>query len=688
MKRSYQRNDIVITGIGNVLPDAMDYASFENKIFEGKFLFRPIDKDRWKIEDNFSKDLKKDTKTYSTMAAQIKQSDYFSIKKKHNLDLPTDHRALAYLVEAYSQIIEDINFCAENMTLILGSMNPDILFSQQRLHTLFKNMKLNYEKNYPSKKNKDELYDYLDIELEDATSGAGPCSLEGQFHTSMLKRLKEIFPNDYNGSGFLIDSACASSLTSIEVACNVLKSREKDFVIAGGVESNLANGAFVLFSKVGALSPTHAKPFDQSHDGLTQGEGCVLFALERLETALKNKRKIYGVIKGVNGSSDGRSASLFQPTVDGQVMAYRKVWGNIESNPFHVETHGTGTIIGDEVELKSITKYFGGEKVFIGTNKGIFGHTKSTAGATSILKVVAMFNRQLMPSNSHIQQDMFKEIENFEITKSERPLSKYQTHVGISAFGFGGCNYHLALERYDEELDISDIKNKKSSRNVSKTLSIIKSHTLSLNDFELDKMSQNFFPRKSYQQIDILQFAAVECVYKMFPNSQHIFTSIGLEKINILSCGRLGLDKLIDMATKVTCDTLITKLSRKKINPTIKTLLKLIKEEKLKYPILSEDIGPGVLNNVIAGRVANVFNLQGKSYHIDMDLGSYDAALYSIKMNLHSNPNEVYLLIDTTGAFDQENCLYKTTTLKVDLITHPDFSKALGLGQDEEIQFD
>ena len=57
-------------------------------------------------------------------------------------------------------------------------------------------------------------------------------------------------------------------------------------------------------------------------------------------------------------------------------------------------------------------------------------------------------------------------------------------------------------------------------------------------------------------------------------------------------------------------------------------------------------------------------------------------------MNLHSNPNEVYLLIDTTGAFDQENCLYKTTTLKVDLITHPDFSKALGLGQDEEIQFD
>ena len=684
--REYLANDIVITSLGVVLPDTPDYEEFKKKCFAGDHVFSDIDDDRWQKDYSYSENKAQEDKTYSSLASQIKKDFYISLREKHGLDKENDHRMIAYLADAYDQVIRGLgpDIDVDNMSLILGAMNPDERLFKERLIDLIERAKINFRKEHPDFIHLEYVDKIIEISIREMTGNIEDITREGQFPTSVFSRLKEIRENDFNGEGWIVDSACSSSLTSLEIGINLLKTKAKKIVIAGGVESNLSNGAFVIFSKVGALTSSISRPFDVRHDGIVQGEGAVLFALERLEDALHNNRKIFGVLRKVDGASDGRSASLFQPTVEGQILAYDKVWSQISGKPFFVESHGTGTEVGDEVEKLSLASYFKDHDFHVGAIKGIYGHTKSTAGAVGILKGLAIFETNTIPGNKFIEETIFDDELNITMNRENTLVDTSHEFIGVSSLGFGGCNYHAALQRYNPEYPV--VPTKDESKKI--ILDVIKTASLSLDEVAPEKMSRNYFPPKSFNQIDKMQIGAVECMERMFPDTTSLLKSLGSTRINVVSCGRLCLSKLDDLVDRITIDCLLEKSKQNYENESpegqeiLNILMNFANKFKHTIPTINEDYGPGILNNVIAGRVANVFNLHGKSYHVDMDLGSLDAALLSIGLELCQKQDQIYFLIDTTGEFDEARKEYRSDKLKIYMLCHPDITKIIGLGKE------
>jgi acyl transferase domain-containing protein len=167
---------------------------------------------------------------------------------------------------------------------------------------------------------------------------------------------------DLGGVNFTVDAACASSQAAVDQAVRELEARTSDVVIAGGVDAIQNPFAFLCFSKTQALSPTgRCHTFDEQADGIAIGEGFAALVLKRLEDAERDGDRIYAVIRGVGGSSDGRDRSLTAPRPEGQMRALSRAYTQAGFSPATVgliEAHGTGTVAGDQAEVKALTTFF------------------------------------------------------------------------------------------------------------------------------------------------------------------------------------------------------------------------------------------------------------------------------------------------------------------------------------------
>lgn len=687
MSNFLNKKDIAIVGVGCVLPLAKNYNEFKNVLFEGHSIISEIAEDRWKKELFYSENKNEECLTYSDLAAQISFEIYQEIKEKHNLCHEYDARLICYVVESFFQVISDIkNLTNEkmNIPLILGCMNPDVRFLEEHVYLMYKRREHELRKIVPPHlsikkllKIHDEMIAFSSTKIDDAYD-------ESIFQTYVFKRVAEKFSNYFQGRGFLVDAACASSLSALDIACNQLITGQEDFVIAGGIESNLSAGTFVVFSRVGALTnSTSLKPLDEKSSGMIQGEGCTLFALERLEDAINNKRNIYGIIKGVSGSSDGRSASLFQPTKNGQMIAYERVWKHLQDKPFFIEAHATGTSVGDATETESITEYFSGQKLHVGAIKGQFGHTKGNAGAISLLKSIAIFENNIIPGNRGVVKSRF-EGGDIVVNSENVPINEKSKMIGISSFGFGGCNYHLALERALGESTAEQLRAQKEKL----TLAVISKTSVMIDDIDLDHLEYFPFPPKSLPNIDIFQIAAVIAVNKLFSQTEYILDSIGRRDMNVVSCGKLGLNKNIHLVNRVANKVISTIVDHVEDSPEKEFYIKYTQKYFNESIALSEDIGPGILNNVIAGRISNVFDLNGKNYHIDKDFDSLQAGLYTIGLELAIDRKKVFIVIDTVGDYNSETKEYEEKRVDAYIVTHPDNIHSLGLGKIEEFEIE
>ena len=202
--------------------------------------------------------------------------------------------------------------------------------------------------------------------------------------------------NRFNLSGvnFNVDAACASSLAAIYVAVRELANGDSDMVITGGIDSGQNPFGYLCFSRVTALSGRgHCSTFDQSADGIAISEGVSVVVLKRLEDAERDGDRIYAVIRGVAGSSDGRGRSMTAPRPEGQVVALRRAYEQAGISPSTVgmiEAHGTGTVAGDASELSSLMELFKGagaavRTCAVGSVKSMIGHTKAAAGVTVVV---------------------------------------------------------------------------------------------------------------------------------------------------------------------------------------------------------------------------------------------------------------------------------------------------------------
>jgi acyl transferase domain-containing protein/acyl carrier protein len=297
----------------------------------------------------------------------------------------------------------------------------------------------------------------LDSQLPKLTEDSFPGMLANVIAGRVANRL------DLGGANYTVDAACASSLTAVDVACKELVSGTSDLVLCGGADLHNGINDYLLFASVHALSPTgRSATFDSSADGIALGEGVACVALKRLSDAERDGDRVYAVIKGVGSASDGRSLGLTAPRPEGQRSALERAYRNAGVSPADVglvEAHGTGTVVGDRTELATLTKVFveaGAEagSCAVGSVKSQIGHTKCAAGLAGLIKTALALHTAVKPPTLHVSKPNSAwdaETSPFAFNSSAKPwaTSAAERVAGVSAFGFGGTNFHVVLSAYD-----------------------------------------------------------------------------------------------------------------------------------------------------------------------------------------------------------------------------------------------
>lgn len=293
----------------------------------------------------------------------------------------------------------------------------------------------------------------LDDQLPQLTEDSFPGMLANVISGRIANRL------DLGGANYTVDAACASSLAAVDVACKELAGGTSDVVLCGGADLHNGINDYVLFSSVHALSPTgRSRAFDGSADGIALGEGVACVVLKRLADAERDGDRIYGVIKGLGSSSDGRSLGLTAPRPEGQRSALERAYRNAGVSPADVglvEAHGTGTVVGDRTELRILGEVFAeaganpGDCV-LGSVKSQIGHTKCAAGLAGLIKTVLALHTGVRPPTLHIETPNTAwdpDRSPFAFHAEARPWAAPagERLAGVSAFGFGGTNFHVVL---------------------------------------------------------------------------------------------------------------------------------------------------------------------------------------------------------------------------------------------------
>jgi len=266
---------------------------------------------------------------------------------------------------------------------------------------------------------------------------------------------------DFMGSNYTVDAACASSLVALELALQDLRTRKCDLALVGGANVATAAPTYMLFCQLNALSRRgQIRPFDRDADGTVLGEGYGMVVLKRAEDALGDGDKVYALVKSVGVSSDGRAQSVLSPRVEGEALAIRRAYeaaGVPTDSIGLIEAHGTGTLVGDLVEVQALTRVFGARcgrapRCALGTVKSMIGHLIPAAGIAGLIKTALALRHNVLPptlrcETPHPRLELHKT--PFYVNADARPWihgGETPRRAGVSAFGFGGINAHAVLE--------------------------------------------------------------------------------------------------------------------------------------------------------------------------------------------------------------------------------------------------
>jgi 3-oxoacyl-(acyl-carrier-protein) synthase/NAD(P)H-dependent flavin oxidoreductase YrpB (nitropropane dioxygenase family) len=297
-----------------------------------------------------------------------------------------------------------------------------------------------------------ELPPELDAMLPKLTEDSFPGVLANVIAGRIANRL------DLGGVNYTVDAACASSLAALDQACRELSTGSSDVVLCGGADLHNTINDYLLFSSTHALSPSgRCATFDANADGIALGESVSVVVLKRLADAERDGDRIYAVVRAVGGSSDGRSLGLTAPRKDGQVRALHRAYaraGVPASDVRLVEAHGTGTVVGDRTELETLTEVYESHapgSVTLGSVKSQIGHTKCAAGLAGLIKVSLALHHRVLPPTLHVRNpNPGWDADDSPFGFRSRPAPWLgDRHAAVSAFGFGGTNFHAVLSAHD-----------------------------------------------------------------------------------------------------------------------------------------------------------------------------------------------------------------------------------------------
>ena len=459
---------IAIVGVGAILPDAPSAAAFWNNVVGKHYSITETPPDRWSVADYYDPDPKAPDKTYTKIGAWVQgfAFDWKRFRMPPKVAESMDE-AQQWAVTIAADALADYGYPerpldTERTGVILGTaMGGELHYTTSQ--RIFFPEYVRWLRNTPefhklSPAAQTALVEQFHEALQQDIPPITEDSMPGELANIVSGRVANIL--NLRGPNYITDAACASSFAAVEAAVQLLTEHKVDAVLTGGVDRNMGVNSFVKFCKIGALSATGTRPFGDGADGFVMGEGAGAFLLKRLDDAERAGDTIYAVIRGVAGSSDGKGKGITAPNPIGQQLAVQRAWADAELDPATatlVEAHGTSTRVGDVVEVESLATMFNGAprgSIGLGSAKSNIGHLKAGAGAAGLLKATLALHHKIMPptlnadpTNPNID---FKNTPFFPIHEAREWTKTNGTprRAGVSAYGFGGTNFHLVLEEH------------------------------------------------------------------------------------------------------------------------------------------------------------------------------------------------------------------------------------------------
>ena len=457
---------IAVVGMGAIFPDSMNLCEYWSNILASRNSLRELPDQYWLKEDYYDPDKSAPDKSYSKTAGVVGNIGFDALEFGITpVDLESISVDQIFALVVAKQALQDAGLYGENAkdfdhrragVIVASSIGKNAFSLYSRLQMP------KYKRILMNSGVSEKLADLIIKKMSDTELEWTDQSNPGYLANVVAGRIASRF--DLYGVNFSVDAACASSLAAVKCAVSELRSGNCDIMLTGGVNLDCSEFSFVSFCKTPAISPSgNIRPFDKKSDGMLLGDGVGMMVLKRLSTAEKDGDRIYGVIKGVGAGGDGKSKGIFSPNVEGQIRTLENAYENAGVNVADVtlfEAHGTGTRVGDNYEIEALDRFIKkngvSHKVGIGSVKSQIGHTRLAAGAASMIKVLLALHHKVMPATINVDEptellngSMINVLQESRpwITSKENPVRC----VGVSAFGFGGTNYHVVLEEYGKD---------------------------------------------------------------------------------------------------------------------------------------------------------------------------------------------------------------------------------------------
>ncbi len=454
---------IAVVGLGCVVPQALDIETFWKNLLDGVDAVGPIPKERWVAERYFdaTAGTQGPVKSYARIAGSIQDFQFdplaFRIPPRvmRTLD-PSQRLALAASKQAVSDATWLGRVDRRRAAVILGNSMGGEYAKSLALRVRFREVLAALDEDELVAHLDDEeraaLHERIEVRLSAGLPPVDVDSMPGLLSNVVAGRVASWL--DWMGGNLTVDAACAASLAAVAVAVDWLRSGRCDAVLTGGVDTDLAPETFVGFCRTGALSHTGSTPFSTEADGFVMGEGCAVLALKRLQDALRDDDPVWAVIRGVGQSSDGRGRSITAPRAAGQRLALERAYAEADFGPESVgmvEAHGTGTALGDATEVAVLTDHFRGRKrtTWLGSVKSMLGHLKGGAGAAGLTKAVMAVATGTIPPTLHagpLNPALGLDRGPFRLPRRPVRFPDDLPRASVSAFGFGGTNFHILVE--------------------------------------------------------------------------------------------------------------------------------------------------------------------------------------------------------------------------------------------------
>ncbi|MDM8557192.1 SDR family NAD(P)-dependent oxidoreductase [Candidatus Parabeggiatoa sp. HSG14] len=447
-EKSSQTEPIAIIGMACRFPGLADSPdAFWQLLHEGKDAITEVPKKRWNVDDYYDLDPEMPGKMYTRYGGFLRESietfdpQFFGISPREAANIDPQQRLL---LEVTWEALEHAHIVPKQ---IYGSSTGVFVGISSFEHGI--------------------LSSSANLDHVNAYSGTGSSLGVAAGRLSYVLGL--------TGPSLIVDTACSSSLVAIHLACQSLRLGECDMAIVGGVNLILSPLSHLIFSKAQMLSPDgHCKTFDAAADGYGRGEGCGVIVLKRLSEAQDSDNNIYAQIRGSAVNQDGPSGGFTVPNGPSQEKVIRQALKSGDIKPeqvSYIEAHGTGTELGDPIEMSVLSNIFSqnhsvDKPLIVGSVKSNIGHLEAAAGIAGLIKVVLSMQHQEIPPHLHFTQpNPHIDWDNFpvKIPSSLQPWSMEQAQIaGVSSFGFSGTNAHVILEAL-EKPTISSVETNKEA---------------------------------------------------------------------------------------------------------------------------------------------------------------------------------------------------------------------------------